>query len=219
MKSQTSSSRPSRRSYDSSRRKADAKARQRRIVDAAHVLFLEHGYGATSIEEIARAADVSVQSVYATFESKAGVLSRVVDVAIAGDDEDLSVGERPETMALLGEQDVVARLRGMAHHARAAHARSASLLRVVETASGADPALGRLHEGLAKGVRVDTEAFAKAIPADALRDGVTPGDVADLMYVLASARTWTDLVDELGWSPDRYEAWLADTVSRLILPG
>jgi AcrR family transcriptional regulator len=68
-----------RRSYDASRRQADAVERRRRVVDAAHDLFLTEGYGATSINEIARAADVSPQMIYASFGSKAGILAKLAD--------------------------------------------------------------------------------------------------------------------------------------------
>ena len=43
-------------------------------------LFLTVGYGATSINEIARAADVSPQMIYASFGSKAGILAKLADV-------------------------------------------------------------------------------------------------------------------------------------------
>ena len=65
---------PARRSYDASRRQADAVDRRRRVIDAAEELFLSVGYGTTSINEIARAADVSPQMIYASFGSKAGIL-------------------------------------------------------------------------------------------------------------------------------------------------
>src|SRR5436189_6282243 len=84
------------RRYDGSRRQADAIARQQRTAEAATRLFLEQGYGATSIGDIARTADVSPQFVYAAFESKAGVLARAVDFAIAGDTADLTIAERAE---------------------------------------------------------------------------------------------------------------------------
>src|SRR5688572_3163955 len=78
---------PARR-YDASRRQADAAERRARIVEVARHLFLTQGYGATSIAAIAEAADVSTPTVYAQFESKAGILARMVGVAVAGDFDD-----------------------------------------------------------------------------------------------------------------------------------
>src|SRR5215203_4955815 len=81
-----SSSPPARRSYDASRRQSEAVERRRRVIDAAHDLFLTTGYGATSITDIARTADVSPQMIYASFGSKAGILAKLADVVVAGDD-------------------------------------------------------------------------------------------------------------------------------------
>src|SRR4051794_11593353 len=87
MKTPSASSRPNRR-YDASGRQAEADERRRRVVEAGRELFLEQGYGATSIKAIAEAAGVSAPTVYAQFESKAGILARIVDVALAGDHEE-----------------------------------------------------------------------------------------------------------------------------------
>jgi AcrR family transcriptional regulator len=91
--STTSGSAPRRR-YDNSRRRADAEARQQRIVEAAATLFVEQGFGATSIDQIATAANVSSPTVYATFGSKAGVLARAIDVAAVGDHEEVPLIDR-----------------------------------------------------------------------------------------------------------------------------
>ena len=47
------------RAYDNSRRHAAAASARTRIIDAAAALFVERGYGATTIEDIAAAAGVS----------------------------------------------------------------------------------------------------------------------------------------------------------------
>lgn len=208
---------PPRRKYDSSRRQAEARARQRRVIDAARELFLVQGYGATSIEQIARTADVSVQSVYASFDGKAGILKRVVDVAIAGDDEDVAVIDRPELQALLAERDMGQRLREMARLAQVSHSRSARLLHLVDSAAGTDPALAELAAGYVRGGRQDARTFARSFPAGVLRDGFTTDDLADLLYVVGAAHTWITLVEECGWSPERYESWLVELVSRMAL--
>lgn len=52
-------------------RKAATRAK---IIAAAHGLFVERGYAATSMEDIARAADVAIRTIYLHFDSKAAVL-------------------------------------------------------------------------------------------------------------------------------------------------
>jgi AcrR family transcriptional regulator len=49
-----------------------------KILDAATALFFSEGYGAVSIEEIARQAQISKRTFYARFENKAAVFGAVV---------------------------------------------------------------------------------------------------------------------------------------------
>jgi len=53
------------------------------IIDAATELFLSEGYGATSIESIARQARVSKRTFYARFADKAALFRAVVDAVVA----------------------------------------------------------------------------------------------------------------------------------------
>jgi AcrR family transcriptional regulator len=206
-----------RRHYDGRRRRADARARQRRVVEAATRLFLDQGYGTASVTQIAAEADVSPQSVYATFGSKAGLLSRAVDVALVGDDEPVAMRDRPESQAVDAVPDPVERLRAAARQTRAVHERSAALLDLVERVSGADPAVAELAANRQAGAREDAERFVAGFPASERRSDRSVGELADVMTVLVSARNWMSLVVDKGWSPDRFEAWLADTYMHQIL--
>jgi TetR/AcrR family transcriptional regulator, mexJK operon transcriptional repressor len=55
--------------------------KHRAIMDAATELFAARGYGAVSMEAIARAADVSKATLYAHFESKDRLFATIVQVA------------------------------------------------------------------------------------------------------------------------------------------
>ncbi|HEX2286870.1 MAG TPA: helix-turn-helix domain-containing protein, partial [Mycobacterium sp.] len=92
-----------RRKYDNSRRRADAEARQRSIIEAATALFVEQGFGATTIDQIAAAADVSPQTIYATYGSKAAVLFRAIEVAVAGDYDEAPLMQRAPVLAEMSE--------------------------------------------------------------------------------------------------------------------
>lgn len=52
--------------------------REARIIEAASLLFARHGYGETSIENIAVHADVAVGTVYNYFQNKATLLMHVL---------------------------------------------------------------------------------------------------------------------------------------------
>src|SRR5437763_1868305 len=66
------------------------------------------------MDDIAKAAGVSRQTVFSAFGSKANLLKEAFDVRLAGDDEPLSLAERPETQDILGETDPAALLRAQA---------------------------------------------------------------------------------------------------------
>lgn len=43
-------------------------------------------------------------------------------------------------------------------------------------------------------------------------------EAADVIHALWSPEMYTILVRELGWTPERYERWMADTLERTLLP-
>ena len=55
-----------------------------RILDAATAQFLEQGYGATSIEQVARAAGISKRTFYARFPDKAALFAAVLHRIVEG---------------------------------------------------------------------------------------------------------------------------------------
>ena len=205
------------RRYDASRRQADARARRRRVIDAATELFAEHGFGDTSIQRIADEAGVSVQTVYAVFGSKAGILHAAIDVAVGGDDDDVLVRERPENAWVTEERDARAWVRRMATFVRRSHERSAAIIHLLESVAGADETLAELVDTLVA-ARRDDAGFAVANgPLDPASVGLTPEEAGDLLGLWAGVAGWVELVGRSGWTPDRYEAWLGDLFERELV--
>src|SRR5438445_419475 len=97
------------RRYDSSRRQEQARENRRRVLRAAHDLFVTKGYGRTTITDVAAEAGVSPETVYSAFKNKLTLLHRTWDVTVGGDDRDVPMVERPELRALFGEPDLRAR--------------------------------------------------------------------------------------------------------------
>ena len=97
------------RPYDARRRRQRAEQERRatrlRVMEAAHTLFLERGYVATTMADIAREAGVALQSVYKVGHSKADLLHQVRDLAVAGDDQQVMLLDRPEFIAIRAETD------------------------------------------------------------------------------------------------------------------
>src|SRR5215471_19031350 len=88
------------RRYDASWRRAQARETQRHIAEVARALFLERGYGATAIRDIADAAGVAVQTIYNAFEGKPAIVARIADMAIVGDDEPVALVDHPHVQAM-----------------------------------------------------------------------------------------------------------------------
>ena len=215
---------PTRRTYDGSRRQADAVERRRRVVDAAEELFLTVGYGATSINEIARVADVSPQMIYSSFGSKAGILAKLADVVVAGDDAALQdtegplVRDRHSGIEELASADLRVRFRAIGRYAAIAHRRSAAVLQLIDSVSGTDDAVAELQAGLAAGLREDLAIAVRSMPWDQVRPGLRRSTVADLLFVILGWRGYAALVLESGWTDEQYVAGIADTLTHMLLP-
>ena len=117
---------------------------RRAVVDAARALFLERGYQATTIDAISDHSDVPAATVYRLFSSKLGILNALLDVSIAGDDQTLSIQERPQIAALFAEPDPAKLLAGFATITVAINARSSDVYRILISAAASDPAAAEL---------------------------------------------------------------------------
>ena len=205
-----------RRRYDNSRRRADAELRQRRIVDAATTLFVDQGFAGTSIDQIAAAADVSPQTVYATYGSKAAVLSRAIDVAIVGDYGAVPLADRMPVLAEVSNEQHRIYFAAAARFVRVLHERVAPLMRVMEQAAATDPGLEELRLRLIREIRADTALWITQL-GSALRPGLTKAHAADVMVTVQSPYVYSTLTVDLGWSPAQYEQWLAHAMPGLLL--
>ena len=206
------------RAYDGSRRQADALERQRRIVAAATDLFIRQGFGATSINQIASAADVSAQTIYATYTSKAGVQQiGGLDVAVAGDFDDVPVIERVPPLAGASPTQLFARFAEFAGIVRALNERVAPLIRVLEQAASSDAVLGQLRSQLVDAIRTDALQWVGQLGADRLRPDLSEQEAADVLATTSSPAVYSILTEDSGWTPEQYERWLAAAVPRLLL--
>jgi len=180
------------------------------VIDTARALFVERGYQATTIDAISEHSDVPAATVYRLFSSKLGILQAVLDVSIAGDDQMLSLQERPQVAALYAEPDPEKLLAGFASITVAINARSSDVYRILSIASGSDPAAAVLLADYQR-QRADGQGrIARSLArARALRPGLRERDAADLIHALMSPELYRLLVIERDWAPERYEQWLA----------
>ncbi len=128
------------RQYNSARRQQQAAGTRLRIINAAHELFVAKGYGRTTIAEIAMAAGVAVETVYAAFRNKRTLLRQVWYVSFRGDEEDVRLLDRPEVRAVLAEPDLATRFDQHAVVVTAVFRRIAPLLAALQGAAASEPA-------------------------------------------------------------------------------
>lgn len=204
------------RSYASSLRAEQAQLTRRRILDAAEELFLVSGYSVTTIEAIARTAQVSVQTVYNAVGNKRAALSAVYDRTLAGDDEPLPIAERPHFKAMLAARSARGCLARYAALGRELSERALPLLAVI-VGEAANPDVRALAETIETQRAAGTTSVARHIAAKfGLPDDLTVEAAADILWTLTAPDITVRLVGQRHWSWDDYEQWLAEAMTHSL---
>ncbi|MGW0751144.1 helix-turn-helix domain-containing protein [Streptomyces sp. NPDC002587] len=192
-----------------------------RMIDAAERLFTQRGWAGTTIDEIARTAEVGVQTVYFTFGNKRALLKEVLDTAVAGDADPVATLDRHWARELLAEPDPATQLRLQAAGACGILERAAPVLEVVRGAAAAEPELAELWQANLRQRHTVQLHFAQALEAKApggLRDGHDAASAADIAMTLLGPETYALLVTDRHWTPERWQRWAADSLARQLLP-
>lgn len=207
------------RSYDATRRRerAESEREQTRIkvVAAATTLFVGKGYTATTVGDIAKEAGVALQSVYKAGGSKAELLHHVVDVAVAGDTDDVLVQDRTPFAAFMAETDPETKVRMFAGMICDIQERLAPIQQAAREAAAVDEAAAT-HWREAHLRRLQTfEVGLRTLPQDRLRRSFE--DTTATVWAIGSTEVYTLLTTIRGYSKDQVRTWLADTLVDAIL--
>ncbi len=184
---------------------------RRLIVDAARKLFLERGYGATTMEAIAEEAGVAVSTVYAAYKNKRTILRAIRE---AWHERTLAreINEKASR-----QPDPQRRLRMVANATRRQWETGGAVVAVYQGAAAADrEAAAELEEAL-RGRRAALDRVVEGMK-EALRPDLDGDRAAAILRALCRAEVYQELVGESGWSPDEYEAWLFGTLTEQLLP-
>lgn len=208
-----------RRPYNSSRRKAQARATRLRVVEAAGRLFAAYGYSGATVEAIAQEAEVAPETIYAAFGSKRAILARLIDISVGGNDEPITLLERPGPQAALQETDPLRQLHLFAQDISAILERVAPIFEIMRMAAKTEPEIADLLHNLLEERLHNMQKFARSLSGhEPLRDGLTEPGAAETLWTLTSPEIFRLLVADRGWSREQYSRWLADALVRLLLP-
>ena len=116
------------RRYESPRRREQAAATRRQILDAAQRLFEQQGYAATPMSAIAAEAGVALKTVYVAFETKSGLLRALWHLLLRGDEADVPIPDRPWYREVLAETDAERAVRLGAHNSRLVKERAGGVM-------------------------------------------------------------------------------------------
>jgi AcrR family transcriptional regulator len=198
------------------------KARQTRqaILLAAQALFVERGYGATALQDIADRAGCAVQTIYFTFGNKRTVLKELADYTIAGDDQPIPTMQRPWFRAAIDATTGAGLLGELVHGAREILTRVAPLAEVMRTAATIEPELAELwsHDADPRYTVYATVAEAFVAKPDA-RPGLSAEEAADVMFGLLSPEIYLVFVRGRSWPADRWEQWTRELLQAQLLAG
>jgi AcrR family transcriptional regulator len=200
------------RPYKSLVRQRQAGDTRRRIVDATRQLLQSEGYDGMTIEAIAQRAEVSPQSVYAIFRSKTGILTELLDQSTFGDEYEEAVRQA------LSARDPETRLRLAARIARQIHEPLSAAFDLLRGAGVVAPELAKLEQER-EGLRYERQEkmIISLREAGRLRPGFNHRTARDIFWMLTGRDVYRMLVRERGWSPQKYQDWLADTLVQSLL--
>lgn len=199
---------PVKRRYNTRRRDEQARENREQIIRAAHDLFVAHGYGRTTIADVAREAGVSAETVYKAFGNKPALLRAAWFLMFRGDESDVTLYDRAEMQAILAIADLGERIDTHARFVTANNRRSAPLLRAVEGAAGSESGAAELLQ-IWHTRRIDVATKYAGAAAETGQLAISEDACRDILYATMDGALWQRLVAERGWTDERYATWLA----------
>ena len=193
---------------------------QRRVEEAAAELFTANGYTASTMQAIADAAGVHVQTIYLAYHTKAAVLAACAARLVAGDEDPAThPSQRRWAQEIQATTDPRRKIELYVRQILAVAPRITTLIDVLRATAPSEPDVAAFLEQMENGRREGPLQLLGPLAADGtLRTGLTPDDVADIVFTLASPDTLRSLMIRCGWQPKRAAAWLTALLIEELLP-
>lgn len=202
------------RTYVSQARQRSAEATRERILAAAKLLFTRHGIDGVTVGQIAERAKVATPTVYAAYKSKEGILRALMESAMFGDRFDNA------RRGLEGVTDAVEMVALTASISRSIYEGETRELGLLRGSSSFSPALRKIEEQFEQ-LRLDMQQarIELLFKQGRAKPGLSLEEARRIMWMYTSREIYRMLVREAGWSPDRYEGWLRETLlAALVQP-
>ena len=207
------------RTYDATGRRDRALRTRAEVLDTARALFLEQGYAATTMSQIAGGANVSVEMIYKSIGNKHALLKAVLDVAIVGDDEPVPMLPREMVARMRAEPDPRRMLGIYGEHIVVSWPRQVPVQLITRAAAAVDPAARDLWEAMQAERLSGMSLFAQNL-ADRgfLRPGLTAEDARDVLWALTAPEQYEILVVQRDWPMERVGRFIVDAMIGTLLP-
>lgn len=200
------------RRYDSKLRRQNAEETRQRILQSARKLIVSRGFGGAKIEQIASGAGVAVQTVYAVFGSKRGILLQLHDQLLLEADQTAL-----KTALAAAEGNPRQQLRERIAFNMRYYARGADLIEAARSASGVDQGLNEMwRRGEARRLELFTELITKWDRDGSLVPGLDRREAIDIWWALVSPEMYRLFVLDRGWAEKRFADWLFDNLAPLF---
>jgi AcrR family transcriptional regulator len=169
------------------------------------------------MQDIASRAGVARDTVHAVFGSKARVLTALIDVRLVPDESVANITQRPEAQAIENERDQRKQIELFAAFIAGVSTNLRPVFEILRTASAVEPEMTAVFEEMDRFRMRNMQTYAKWIAANG-RLRVSIKRAGEIIWALASPDVGRMLCDELGWSQAAHARWLADTLTRTLLP-
>lgn len=205
------------RTYSSAVRDEQAARTRARILDAASELFLQRGYGRATMKDIADRAGVARDTVHAVFGSKAQVLTALIDQRLVPDGSVANVTQRTDAQGIKDELDQRRQIELFANFISAISTHLRPVFEILRTAAAVEPEMAATFEQMNRFRLQNMRTYARWFAARGpLR--VSTRRAGEVIWALTSPDVARMLCDELGWSEAQHASWLADSLTRTLLP-
>ena len=195
-----------------SRRAEYAEATRRAIIAAARELFVERGYTATKVDQVAALARVSPATVYAVAGGKQGLLHTLVDDWTQAPEVDEAYRAIEASDTADGVLDIVAST------CRRMRTDWGDVMKIVLATAPLDETAAATLRTATDRYRAGTLLAARRL-ADlgALKPGLRIDDANDMLWFYFGYSGFFTLMEDNAWSADRAEEWLREMAAIAVL--